>query len=106
MPTRSAPEDPNRRTTEIRHALPYIKDVSEATERTTASLGVGIAHRAKATMRSRVMIIKDRLTQNEQSGVLYRIPCLSCPRTYTDQTERILGSRIRKHKLAVRRGDE
>ncbi|BHF84624.1 hypothetical protein SprV_0902777500 [Sparganum proliferum] len=89
----------------IWHSLPYIKGVSEATERIAAELGVGIAHRPKATMRNRVMKIKDRLKPEEQSGVVYRIPCQNCPCNYTGQTGRMLGSRIHEHKLAVRRGD-
>nr|VZI24887.1 unnamed protein product [Spirometra erinaceieuropaei] len=89
----------------IWHSLPYIKGVSEATERIAAELGVGIAHRPKATMRNRVMKIKDRLQPEEQSGVVYRISCQNCPCNYTGQTGRMLGSRIHEHKLAVRRGD-
>ncbi|VDN27302.1 unnamed protein product, partial [Dibothriocephalus latus] len=56
-------------------------------------------------MRSRVMRIKDRLNTSEQSDVVYHIPCLNCPINYTAQTGRKLGSRIREHKSAVRRGD-
>ncbi|BHF66391.1 hypothetical protein SprV_0200940800 [Sparganum proliferum] len=89
----------------IWHSLPYIKGVSEVTERIAAELGVGIAHRPKATMRNRVMKIKDRLKPEEQSGVVYRIPCQNCLCNYTGQTGRMLGSRIHEHKLAVWRGD-
>nr|VZI26065.1 unnamed protein product [Spirometra erinaceieuropaei] len=87
------------------HSLPYIKGVSEATERIAAELGVGIAHRPKATMRNRVMEIKDRLKPEEQSGIVYRIACQNCPCNYTGQTRLMLTSRIHEHKLAVRRGD-
>nr|VZH96101.1 unnamed protein product [Spirometra erinaceieuropaei] len=89
----------------ISHSRPYIKGVSEATERIAAELGVGIAHRPKATMCNRVMKIKDCLKPEEQSGVVYRIPCQNCPCNYTEQTGRMLGSCIHEHKLAVRRGD-
>ncbi|BHF84091.1 hypothetical protein SprV_0902724100 [Sparganum proliferum] len=89
----------------IWHSLPYIKGVSEATERIAVDLGVGIAHRPKATMRNRIMKIKSRLTAEEQSGVLYRTLCQNCPCNYTGQTGRMLGSRIHEHKLAVRRGN-
>nr|VZI40667.1 unnamed protein product [Spirometra erinaceieuropaei] len=89
----------------IKHSLAYTKAVSEATEHIAAELGVGIAHRPKAAMRKRVMKIKDRLKPEEQSGVMYRIPCQNCPFNYTGQTGRMLGSRIHEHKLAVRRGD-
>ncbi|VDL97314.1 unnamed protein product [Schistocephalus solidus] len=85
--------------------MPYIKDVSEATERIVARLGVGIAHPPKATMRSKVVRIKDKLNPNEQSGVVYRIPCKNYSFNYTGQLGRMLGSRIHEHKLVVRRGD-
>uniref|UniRef100_A0A0V0J9M2 Uncharacterized protein n=1 Tax=Schistocephalus solidus TaxID=70667 RepID=A0A0V0J9M2_SCHSO len=68
--------------------------------------GVGIAHRHKATMRSRMMKIKDQLNFKEQSGVSYRIPCLNCPCNYTGQNEHMLVSCICQHNLAVRWGDE
>ncbi|BHF66703.1 hypothetical protein SprV_0200972500 [Sparganum proliferum] len=89
----------------IWHSSPYIQGVSEATERIAAELGVGIAHRLKATMHNRVMKIKGRLKPEEQSAVVYRIQCQNCPYNYTGQTGRMLGSRIHEHKLAVRRGD-
>ncbi|VDM04822.1 unnamed protein product [Schistocephalus solidus] len=100
-PLRTQPEP----TPTVRHAMPYIKNVSEATERIVAGLGVGIAHRPKATMRSKVMRIKDRLNPNEQSGEVYLVPCQNCSCNYTGQTGRMLGSRIHEHKHAVRRGD-
>nr|VZI09974.1 unnamed protein product [Spirometra erinaceieuropaei] len=87
------------------HPLPYIKNVSEATERIAGELGVGIARRPTATMRNKIMRVKDRLVVGEQSGVVYQIPCQDCPRHYTGQTERRLSSRIMKRKLAVQRGD-
>nr|VZI19092.1 unnamed protein product [Spirometra erinaceieuropaei] len=94
-----------RETPTIWHSLPYIKNVSEATERIASELGVGIAHHPAATMRSRIMKMKDRLDAGEQSGVVYRIPCQNCPCHYTGQTGRRLSSRILEHKRAVRRGD-
>nr|VZI25429.1 unnamed protein product [Spirometra erinaceieuropaei] len=94
-----------RETPTIWHSLPYIKNVSEATERIASELGVGIAHHPAATMRSRIMKMKDRLDAGEQSGVVYRIPCQNCPCHYTGQTGRRLSSRILEHKRAARRGD-
>ncbi|VDL98057.1 unnamed protein product [Schistocephalus solidus] len=105
MPTGSTAKDPTRTNPYAMAWMPYIKCVSEATERIVPGLGVGIAHRLKATMRSKVMRIKDRLNPNEQSGVVYRILCQNCSCNYTGQTGRMLGSRIHEHKLAVRRGD-
>nr|VZI04456.1 unnamed protein product [Spirometra erinaceieuropaei] len=94
-----------RETPTIWHSLPYINNVSEATERIASELGVGIAHHPAATMRSRITKIKDRLDAGVQSGVVYRIPCQNCPCHYTGQAGRRLSSRILEHKRAVRRGD-
>ncbi|VDN30422.1 unnamed protein product [Dibothriocephalus latus] len=90
----------------IWHAVSCIKDVSEATERIAAGLGVAIANRVKPTMRSLIMRIKDRLNPCEQSGVVYRTTSQNCSRKYIRQTGSILGSHIREHKRAVQRGDE
>ncbi|BHF71249.1 hypothetical protein SprV_0401430400 [Sparganum proliferum] len=87
------------------HPLPYIENVSEAMERIAGELGVGIAHRPTATMRNKIMLVKDRLDVGEQSGDVHQIPCRDCPRHYTGQTGRPLSSRITEHKRAVRRGD-
>ncbi|BHF66536.1 hypothetical protein SprV_0200955500 [Sparganum proliferum] len=94
-----------RETPTIWHSLPYIKNVSEATERIASELGVGITHHPAATMRSKIMKMKDRLDAGEQSGVVYQIPCRNCPCHYTGQTGRCLSSRILEHKRAVRKGD-
>ncbi|BHF66475.1 hypothetical protein SprV_0200949200 [Sparganum proliferum] len=96
-------EDPKRQANKL--LIPVVASSSEATERIVAELGVGVANRPKATMRNRVMKIKDRLKPEEQSGVVYRIQCQNWPCNYTGQTGRMLGSRIQERKLAVRRGD-
>nr|VZI01575.1 unnamed protein product [Spirometra erinaceieuropaei] len=62
-----------------------IKSVSEATEDIASELGVGIAHHPAATMRSRIMKMKDRLDAG--------------------QTERRPSSRSLENKQAVRRDD-
>nr|VZH97070.1 unnamed protein product [Spirometra erinaceieuropaei] len=74
-------------------------------ERIAGELGVGIAHRPTATMRNKIMRVKDRLDVGEQSGVVYQIPCRDWPRHYTEQTGGRLSSRITEHKRVVRRGD-
>nr|VZI35902.1 unnamed protein product [Spirometra erinaceieuropaei] len=85
--------------------LPCIKNVSEVMERIAGELGVGIAHRPIATIRSKIRRVKDRLDVGERSGVVYQIPCRDCPLHYTGQTRRQLSSRTTENKRAVRRGD-
>ncbi len=40
-----------------------------------------------------------------QSGVVYRIPCQDCEKSYVGQTQRNLDRRIKEHKRAVVTGD-
>ncbi|BHF81507.1 hypothetical protein SprV_0802463700 [Sparganum proliferum] len=87
------------------HSGTLYQSVSEATERIAGELGVDIAHRRTATMRNKIMRVKDRLDIDDQSGVVYQIPCRDCPRHCTGQTGRRLSSQITEQKRAVRRSD-
>ena len=48
---------------------------------------------------------KDHVLTEEQAGVVYQVPCASCPTTYIDQTSRCLGQRVKEHQKAVEAGD-
>ena len=45
---------------------------------------------------------KDPMPTEKKSGVVYRIPCGSCPQTYIGQTGRTLEQRLKEHTKAVR----
>ena len=47
---------------------------------------------------------KTPLTREEQSNVVYRIPCKDCHKSYIGQTSRCLKGRITSHKSDCRRG--
>ena len=38
-------------------------------------------------------------------GIIYQIPCSSCPGVYTGETGRMLKIRMAEHKCAIRMGD-
>ena len=40
---------------------------------------------------------KDKLSDFEKSGVIYRVPCKSCTKCYIGETGRTLSFRIKKH---------
>ncbi|BHF83737.1 hypothetical protein SprV_0902688300 [Sparganum proliferum] len=90
---------------EIFRVLPYVRNVSEATERMLRPLGVGVGHRPEATIRRLIMQPKDRLPPADTSGVIYRVKCLDCPANYCGMTDKRLRTRMHKHTLAVRRKD-
>ncbi|BHF82019.1 hypothetical protein SprV_0802515500 [Sparganum proliferum] len=94
-----------RQRPEIFRVLPYVRNVSEATERMLRPLNVGVGHRPEATIRRLIMQPKDRLPPADTSGVIYRVKCLNCPANYCGMTDKRLRTRMHEHTLAVRRKD-
>ncbi|BHF63499.1 hypothetical protein SprV_0200649100 [Sparganum proliferum] len=90
---------------EIFRVLPYVRNVSEATERMLRPLSVGVGHRPEATIRRLIMQPKDRLPPADTSGVIYHVKCLDCPANYCGMTDKRLRTRMHEHTLAVRRKD-
>ncbi|BHF60704.1 hypothetical protein SprV_0100367000 [Sparganum proliferum] len=90
---------------EIFRVLPYVRNVSEATERMLRPLSVGVGHRPEATIRRLIMQPKDRLPPADTSGVIYRVKCLDCPANYCGMTDKRLITRMHEHTSAVRRKD-
>ncbi|BHF63747.1 hypothetical protein SprV_0200674200 [Sparganum proliferum] len=90
---------------EIFRVSPYVRNVSEATERMLRPLSVGVGHRPEATIRRLIMQPKDRLPPADTSGVIYRVKCLDCPANYCGTTDKRLRTRMHEHTLAVRRKD-
>jgi len=44
---------------------------------------------------------KDRVSDEEKPGVVYKIPCKNCERIYVGETERPLGTRVKEHRKEV-----
>ncbi|BHF78339.1 hypothetical protein SprV_0602145200 [Sparganum proliferum] len=90
---------------EVLRVLPYMRNISEATERMLRPLNVGVGHRPEAIIRRLVMQPKGRLPPEDMSGVIYRVNCLDCQANYCGMTNKRLKTRIHEHTLAVKRKD-
>ncbi|BHF74452.1 hypothetical protein SprV_0501753800 [Sparganum proliferum] len=90
---------------EVLRVLPYMRNISEATERMLRPLNVGVGHRPEATIRRLIMQPKGRLPPKDMSGVIYRVNCLDCQANYCGMTNKRLKTRIHEHSLAVKRKD-
>ena len=44
---------------------------------------------------------KDHIPPQQRAGVVYRIPCVACPKVYVGQTSRSLEHRLMEHKRAL-----
>ncbi|BHF73386.1 hypothetical protein SprV_0401646700 [Sparganum proliferum] len=86
---------------EIFRALPYVSNVSEASERMRRPLSLGVGHRPEATIRRLIMQPKNQLPPAHTSGVIYRVKCLDCLANYCGMTDKRLRTRMHEHTLAV-----
>ena len=85
--------------------LPYAQGVPETVRRILAPLGVNVAFQPNSTLKRLLVRPKDRIPSEKSSGVVYQIPCASCPATYVGQTGWQLGQRIKEYRQAVDSGD-
>ena len=85
--------------------LPYIRGVSEASERLMRPFNVRVAHRPVAKLKDTMCQLKDPVPSDEKAGVVYSIPCQGCDQKYVGESGKQLKTRIHEHKLALRRAD-
>nr|VZI47564.1 unnamed protein product [Spirometra erinaceieuropaei] len=87
------------------YSLPYMRGISEVMARQLNRFGICIAHKPASSLRAALSRAKDPIPKEQQSNVIYRIPCANCRCVYIGHTGRQLGTRINEHKLAIRRRD-
>ena len=51
------------------------------------------------------MNLKDRIPLQQRVGVVYRVPCGTCPKVYVGQTGRTLDHRLKEHGRALVSGN-
>ena len=56
-------------------------------------------------MRSKLSKVKDKLPSDQNSNVVYRVPC-SCGKFYIGGTVRMLETRLKEHKEACLQGEQ
>ncbi|BHF78565.1 hypothetical protein SprV_0602167800 [Sparganum proliferum] len=87
------------------YSLTYMPRISEAIARQLNQFGISIAHKPASSLRTTLSRVKDPIPKEQQTNVIYRIPCANCSSVYVGHTGRRLGTRINEHKLAIRRRD-
>nr|VZI47083.1 unnamed protein product [Spirometra erinaceieuropaei] len=87
------------------YSLPYMRGTSEIIARQFSRLGIHVAHKPASSLRAAISRVKDPIPKEQQTNVIYRIPCANCSCVYVGHTGRCLGTRINEHKLAIRRRD-
>ena len=82
--------------------IPYVKNTSEAIRQILAPLGIKTTFQPINTLRQLIVHPKDPVPKENKAGVVYQIPCSTCPQTYIGQTGRTLGQRLKEHQRAVK----
>ena len=75
--------------------LPYLKGPSN----------IRTFFRPTRSLRQILCHPKDPVPAHQQAGVVYKIPCSDCPKSYIEQTGRTFAQRVKEHQRAVRTFD-
>ena len=84
-----------------RIVIPYIRGMSEATERIFRKYNITTAMKPVSTLRNELVHPKDKVDKFKTSGVVYGVPCKDCDAIYIGETGRPLATRIKEHKKEV-----
>ena len=80
---------------------PYVQGVSEKVKRVFSNYGISTCFKPHQTLRQLLVAPKDKTKVQEQSGVVYRIPCEGCNKDYVGETKRTLGERVKEHAANI-----
>ncbi len=103
--TTTTSNEPENAPPTIWRSLPYRQGISESVARRLNPYNVKIAHKPHSALRSNVVHIKEPIPTLQRRKVIFQIPCSGCDKTYTGQTGRLLGTRLKGHHGSVRRHD-
>jgi len=76
----------------------YAKGLSEAFARILKSHGIAIANHPHRTLRNFVVHLKDKVSDEEKTELMCRVPYKYCSSSYIGETGRKFGLRIKQHK--------
>ena len=72
--------------------LPYIQGLSEL-QRIFGNHGVTDFHKLFNILKSMLVHPKNKTEKQDKCGVVYQVPCASCPWVYISETARTMGKR-------------
>ena len=90
---------------DLQFTLPYVRGLPEAVWRVLTPLGLTVSFRPNTTLKQLLVRPKDWTPTEKLAGVVYQVPCTSCPASYVGQAGRCLGKRMKGHRKAVESGD-
>lgn len=86
-------------------SIPYEASLSNKLIAVLSTIpGLRVAMYNTKTVRNLLTPLKDKTPILQQSGVVYQIPCATCPLVYIGQTSRTVSGRITSHRSDARNG--
>ena len=82
--------------------VPVYPVISEKIKRICSKVGIRVMFRSGRTLRSLLTKVKPRTDPTDATGVVYRIPCMDCDRSYIGETCRTLDVRLKEHQRCCR----
>ena len=79
----------------------YVRHISESIRQILTPLEIQTCFCLHCTLRQTLVNLKDRILLQQWAGVVYRIPCGTCPKVYVGQTCRTLNHSLKEHKRAL-----
>ncbi len=86
--------------------LPYIKGVTEPLSRTLRKHNIKVYNKPLRTLQREFPSVKHRPPTEEQTNVIYKIPCKDCPWNYIGETGRSLKTRKSEHVRNVKQNKD
>ena len=75
---------------------------TEAISRVLKNHGIKVGYKPQRKIRDYLTLPKDVIDRGQRRGVVYRIDCESCDKSYVGQTGNSLDTRVNQHRAALR----
>ena len=87
--------------------IPYVQGLLEPIKQLLERLKVEVRLRPNKTLCQILVQLKNKVLMEQQTGVIYSIPCHDCPKTcmYVRQAGRLLECKIKQYQHTARNGD-
>ena len=82
----------------------HVQHISETIWRILTPLEIRTCFKPHQTLRQLLVHPKDPIPLMQRPGVVYQVPCASCPEVYIGQTGRTLEHRLKEYKRALTSG--
>ena len=79
-------------------SIPFYGKFSENVKRIISKHNINIIFRVDSKLDKIIKLGKDDLKEGEMNNVVYKLECISCDKTYVEQTKRLPNIRRKQHK--------